>query len=182
MKIASPENDVWTDACPRSKSDYLEHLLFLIKEKRNLVGHKDKRITNLDNKQLEDIFKETKLQIHEIIVKAAAIGNVNNNEIRKINTKLEAEIEHIRIDKLPVTNFDKNKILEFLKKEDVEKSYLKDLEDYFMGEMKSFTSPSFVNKSDNSVTDLRDLLTTIGGCQVAIIEGDAGSGKTSLSK
>ena len=80
-----------------------------------------------------------------------------------------------------ITNIDIHRILKFLK-EDIEDSYSTELHNYFTEELKGFTAPNFRNKSDNSVSNLKDILKTIGNCQVAVISGEAGCGKTALTK
>ena len=175
-KIASPHEDVWF----KGSSHDLENFLYLIKEKRNLVGHKNKKITNLDDGELENVFSETKQQINKIIEQAGQKANIDAGEVDRVKKSLEDSIEKIRSIKL-ITSFDIHRILKFLK-EDIEDSYSMELEDYFTGELKGFTAPNLRSKSDNSVSNLKDILKAIEKCQVAIISGEAGCGKTSLTR
>ena len=78
-------------------------------------------------------------------------------------------------------SFEKPKIHDFLKK-DIETRYLTELENYFKEELKGFTTPNFFHKSDYSISNLKDISRTIKNSQIAIISGEAGYGKTSLSK
>ena len=176
-KIASPYEDVWAKGC----SQDLEHLLFLIKEKRNLVGHKNKKVANLGDTELEDIFRETKMQINEIIEQVGVKANIDTGEISSVKKKLEDFIEDIH-SKMMITSFDKHRIIDFLKKEDIEAKYLTELQDYFMTELKGFTAPNFRHKSDNSICNLKHIFQMTKSWQVAIIYGEAGCGKTSLTR
>ena len=179
-RIASPFEDVWKDTCSHHRKSALEHLLYLIKEKRNLLAHKNRKITSLSDAKLQAIFNETKLQISRIIKKVRQKANISIKVVNEVKKYLEECIDDIR-SKL-FTDLDKHRILEFLKKEDIEDVYLAELKDYFMGEMKIFTAPKFSHKSINLTSDLKSLFQTIGNSQVTIICGEAGSGKTSLSK
>ena len=165
------------EGCPQE----LEHLLFLLKEERNSVGHKNERVINLSDAELEKLFNETKQQINEIIEQTGVRANVDRKEIKRVKKKLQDSIEQYRSIML-FTSFDKYRILDFLKKDDIEANYLADLENYFTGELKGFTAPNFLHKSENFVSNLKHLLRIIENSQIAIIYGEAGRGKTSLSK
>ena len=130
--------------------------------------------------ELENIFKETKMQINEIIEQVGRKANIDTEEVERVKKSLQDSIENIS-SKLLITSFDKHRILKF-SKEDIEASYLTELRDYFMGELKGFTSPNFIRKSDNFISNLKDIFRSIQNSQVAIIYGEAGCGKTSLTK
>ena len=86
---------------------------------------------------------------------------------------------------------EKPQILDLLKK-DIEAKHLAELEDYFKGELRGFTAINLVinysdfdsdsDESDDSIINLKDILLAIENYQVAIIFGEAGCGKTSLTK
>lgn len=146
------------------------------------MGHKDRKITNLDDTELETAFKETKAQIAKIIIKAGREkAKIDDKVVDNLKSKLEDAIDNILLN-LSITSFDKNKILEFLKKEDIERNYLKELEDEFLSELKIFTAPYFVNKLDKSIINLEYLFQAIGESQIVIVDGEAGCGKTSLTR
>ena len=176
-EIASPYEEVWVKGC----SQDLEHLLFLLKEKRNLVGHKNKMVTDLSDTELEDVFKETKFQINEIIEQAGVKGNIDAGEVNRVKKRLQDCIKDIHT-KVLITSFDKHRILEFLKKEDIEKTYLMELIAYFMDQLMGFIAPSFLHKSDNSISNLKHIFQLIKDYKIAIICGEAGCGKTSLTR
>lgn len=180
-KIASPFDKVWTKDCQSQQKNYLEQRLFLIKEKRNSLLHKDEKFTNLSDTEMEKIVKKTRQQIKKIIKQAGRKANIDRGEIDRVNKILQDSIEHIRLKRL-ITSFEKHRILKFLKKEDIEANYLTELSYYFTGELKGFTTPNLLQKSDNSVSNLKDILQAIENWQVAIISGEAGCGKTSLTK
>ena len=183
-KIASPLeplNKVWTKDCPQNNESDLEHLLFLVKEKRNLVGHKDNSITNLTDIEMEGVFSEIKAQLTKIIEQAGIKANIPAGEINRVKKKLEDDIKRIHSVKV-ITSLNKQQILEFLRKEDIENIYLNELKEYFMRELKGFTTPNILYITDNFTSNLKHIFQNTKEYQLAIIYGEAGTGKTSLTK
>ena len=133
----------------------------------------------MDDSELNDALNGTKLQMNKI------------NEQAEVNTKVAKEkasrtkngLQEYMVDTHSNNkSFDKHQMLSFLKKEDFEAKYLAELKDYFTDDLKGFTAPNVRLKSNNSVSNLKHILRTIGNYQVAIVYGEGGWGKTSLTK
>ena len=179
--LASPFDSVWTKHCSAESENNLEQLLFLVKQRRNKVGHKDESVLNLTNEELQDICESLKVQLVSIIQQAGNKSQkLEKSKIDQVCTEIGNQIDEI-LGQNYITSFDKAKVLEYIRKDDLEKKYANDLEDYFSKELKGYTPPSFVNKLSNKEIAIKHILTDTESKAVAI-EGDVGYGKTALTK
>ena len=110
--------------------------------------------------------------------------NIKENKIRlrKVN-RVKVNFEQHGHLEIQITNLDEHKILECFKK-DIQEIYLTKLDDYFTSEMKGFTAPNFAHDRNCSYSSLKlkQLFRKCKSYQVIIIYGEAGCGKTSLTR
>ena len=179
--LASPLDDVWTNACPSNSKGSLEHLLFLVKQERNKISHRDETILNMSNAELATICSDLIRLLCDIIKETGRRTKQDQSAVDQICSKLVHDIEEIR-DRNCIASFDKAEILKVIKKEDIEKTYLKELEASFANELSEYTPQTIVRNSDKTQISMKRLFLVCEKTQIIIINGEAGFGKTAFTK
>ena len=110
-------------------------------------------------------------------------ANIDEREVNTVNKRLEDSIKDIYIKK-KIAGFEQHRIEKFLLKEDIEKMCSTTFKNYkyYTDKLKDYTTPNLLHESDNSIINLKNILTTTKKYQVVIIYGEAGCGKTSLTR
>ncbi len=158
----------------------MEHLIFLLKEDRNKISHKDETILNLTNSDLDNYCQTLFKRLPAIIRQAGERTGVNQAEIGTVCDNLVKQIGIIH-DQESLTSVDRAKVLNYIRKQDLEIRYFAELKTCFNGELKGYVPLEFLRSSDDTEVNTKELL-YVTNCQVLVITGGAGYGKTSLTK
>ncbi|XP_071537093.1 uncharacterized protein [Panulirus ornatus] len=171
--LAKADNSIWNDPQP-SETKSIEHSLYLLKEERNRISHETQR--ELDDEEFDEKLENLRSLCCQIICEAGRLSQRHNEISRHIN-KMQAKFQDI----IGITA---QKFAQLAKQERQKVWKCQEEQDEIISDQ-GYSLPLLMNK-ENAPFHLTEILR----CQyedgsppnVILIIGEAGAGKTSLSR